>query len=176
MVNIGFPRTNCIRTDGLEPRIVPGPALWTHDNRAEPVRDLRSEGPPHPPTPEASTDTMHVVHPRAAGLDVHKMEITATVCSPEGGDPEAFSTLESGMRDLVIWLRGHGVTGAAMEATGWELPALEDAGIRVDLCAARQAGAGKPMLPTACGWLASASLVWRLRAWSCRVSSGVCAC
>ena len=87
--------------------------------------------------------TMHVVHPRAAGLDVHKMEITATVrlCSPEGGDPDtetqAFSTLESGMRGLVAWLRGHGVTGAAMEATGiyWELPydALEDAGIRVDL-------------------------------------------
>ena len=70
------------------------------------------------------TDKMHVVHPRAAGLDVHKMEITATVrlCSPEGGDPEteteAFSTLESGMRDLVAWLRGHGVTAAAMEATG----------------------------------------------------------
>ena len=24
-------------------------------------------------------DALHVVHPRAAGLDVHKMEITATV-------------------------------------------------------------------------------------------------
>lgn len=89
------------------------------------------------------TDKMHVVHPRAAGLDIHKMEITATVrlCSPEGGDPEteteAFSTLENGMRDLVAWLLGHGVTAAAMEATGiyWELPydALEDVGIRVDL-------------------------------------------
>ena len=27
------------------------------------------------------TDTMHVVHPRAAGLDVHKMQITAPICS-----------------------------------------------------------------------------------------------
>ena len=109
--------------------------------RAEPVRDLRSEGPPPNSHMEASmlTDKMHVVHPCAAGLDVHKMEITATVrlCSPEGGDPEteteAFSTLESGMRDLVAWLRGHGVTAAAMEATGLGASALEDAGIHVDL-------------------------------------------
>ena len=87
------------------------------------------------------TDKMHVVHPRAAGLDVHKMEITATVrlCPPEGGEPETgtrvFSTLESGMRDLVAWLLDHGVTAAAMEATGiyWEVPALEDAGLLVEL-------------------------------------------
>ena len=87
------------------------------------------------------TDKMHVVHPRAAGLDVHKMEITATVRSPEGGEPETgtrvFSTLESGMRDLVAWLLDHGVTAAAMEATGiyWEVPfdALEDAGLLVEL-------------------------------------------
>ena len=71
------------------------------------------------------------------------MEITATVrlCPPEGGEPETgtrvFSTLESGMRDLVAWLLDHGVTAAAMEATGiyWEVPfdALEDAGLLVEL-------------------------------------------
>ena len=34
------------------------------------------------------TDAMHVVRPRAAGLDVHKMEITATVRICEGeGEP-----------------------------------------------------------------------------------------
>ncbi len=94
------------------------------------------------------TDKMHVVHPCAAGLDVHKMEITATVrlCSPEGGDPEteteAFGTLESGMRDLVAWLRGHGVTAAAMEATGLGASALEDAGIHVDLLHAQHVKQG----------------------------------
>ena len=118
---------------------------------------------------EASTDKMHVVHPRAAGLDVHKMEIAATVrlCSPGGGDPEA--TLESGMRGLVAWL--HGVTAAAMEAIGWELPALEDAGIRVDL--AQHQGRKTDVADSM--WLARICQ-WRLRAWSCRVSSGVCAC
>ena len=86
-------------------------------------------------------EASHVVHPRAAGLDVHKMEITARLCSPEGGDPEAFSSLKSGMRNLVAWLLG--VTGAAMEATGWELPALEDADIRVDLLQARHVKQGR---------------------------------
>ena len=44
---------------------------------------------------------MHVVHPCAAGLDVHKITATVRLCSPEGGDLEAFSALESGMCDLV---------------------------------------------------------------------------
>ena len=32
-------------------------------------------------------DQMHIVHPRAAGLDVHKLQITASVrlCQPGGG-------------------------------------------------------------------------------------------
>ena len=40
-VNAGFPNPNCTRTDGLDPHIVPGPAPWTYNNRAEPVRDLQ---------------------------------------------------------------------------------------------------------------------------------------
>ena len=41
-------------------------------------------------------DALHVVHPRAAGLDIHKMEITATVgvCDGPGG---------SGLRDEVLF-------------------------------------------------------------------------
>ncbi len=120
------------------------------------------------------TDKMHVVHPRAAGLDVHKMEITATVrlCSPEGGDSEteAFSILESRMRDLVAWLLGHGVTAA--EATGLGTSALKDAG--VDLLHGQHVKQGPEKSPTAGGWPANS--VWRLRVWSCRASSGVCAC
>ena len=66
------------------------------------------------------------------------------MCSPEGGDPEtetqAFSTLENGMRDLVAWLLGHGVTAA--EATGLGTSALEDVGIRVDLLHAQHVKQG----------------------------------
>ena len=70
------------------------------------------------------TDEMHVVEPRAAGLDVHKLQVTATVrlCEPGGGLPLAatrqFSALPGGLRQLTAWLQGHGVTAAAMEGTG----------------------------------------------------------
>ena len=92
-------------------------------------------------------DELHVVHARAAGLDVHKMEITATVrLSGAGGPPAAetrrFEALPSGLRELAGWLRGLGVTAAAMEGTGvyWEAPhdALAEAGIEVQLLHAQQ--------------------------------------
>ncbi len=89
------------------------------------------------------TDDMHVACPRAAGLDVHKMHITAAVRLCEAGSGPArtatreFSALPDGLRAMTDWLRGHGVTGAAMEGTGvyWKAPfeALEDAGIAADL-------------------------------------------
>ena len=89
------------------------------------------------------TDTMHVVCPRAAGLDVHKMCITAAVrlCEAGGGPARTavreFSALPDGLRAMTDWLRGHGVTAAAMEGTGvyWKAPfeALEEAGIHADL-------------------------------------------
>ena len=92
-------------------------------------------------------DELHVVHARAAGLDVHKTEITATVrLSAAGGAPESatrrFDALPDGLRELVGWLRGHGVTAAAMEGTGvyWEAPydTLAEAGIEVQLLHAQQ--------------------------------------
>ena len=92
-------------------------------------------------------DELHVVHARAAGLDVHKMEITATVrlCGPVGVpacETRRFTALPCGLRDLAGWLCGHEVSAAAMEGTGvyWEKPydVLEDAGIEVQLLHAQQ--------------------------------------
>ena len=85
------------------------------------------------------TDSMHVIHARAAGLDVHKMQITATVRLARPGTDadvftEAFSALPSGLEALVAWLRQHRVSAALMEGTGvyWEVvhTALEEAGLR----------------------------------------------
>ena len=72
------------------------------------------------------TEGLHVVRPRAAGLDVHKMEITATVRLCEGeGEPvvetRCFSTLPSGLDEMVAWLTGHAVEAAVMEGTRSEL-------------------------------------------------------
>ena len=88
-------------------------------------------------------DDMHVVWPRAAGLDVHKMCITAAVRLCEAGRGLArtavreFSALPDGLRAMTDWLQSHSVTAAAMEGTGvyWKAPfeALEDAGIHADL-------------------------------------------
>lgn len=90
-----------------------------------------------------TVDAMHVAVPRAAGIDVHKMELTATVrlCSP--GCPGAamttrtFGTNPPQLAALAAWLNGHAVEAATMEGTGiyWIAPfrALEDAGIRAEL-------------------------------------------
>ena len=82
------------------------------------------------------TDTLHVIHACAAGLDVHKMQITATVRRARAGqdaDTEVFSALPSGLAALVDWLTGHQVSATVMEATGvyWEtvFDALDSAGI-----------------------------------------------
>lgn len=84
------------------------------------------------------TDTLHVIHARAAGLDVHKMQITASVrlARPGAGaetHTRAFSALPGGLGELVRWLLDHQVSAAVMEATGvyWEVvfEALESAGI-----------------------------------------------
>ena len=74
------------------------------------------------------TEGLHVVRPRAAGLDVHKMEITATVriCQGEGEpvmETRCFSTLPSGLEQMVAWLSDHDIEAAVMEkgpgSTGW---------------------------------------------------------
>lgn len=88
-------------------------------------------------------DDLHVVHPRAAGLDVHKLQLTATVrlCAAPGVEPtcetRTFSALASGLDALVAWLVSHRVEAAALEGTGvyWQAPwrALTGAGIEVQL-------------------------------------------
>ena len=94
-------------------------------------------------TASLPADDLHVVEARAAGLDVHKMCITAAVRLYEAATGVAraavkeFSALPDGLRAMTDWLRAHGVTAAAMEGTGvyWKAPfeALEDAGIRPEL-------------------------------------------
>ena len=89
------------------------------------------------------TDDMHVVCPRAAGLDIHKTRITVAlrVCEAGGGPArvltQEFNALPDGLQAMTDWLLDHGVTAAALESTGvyWKAPfeALEDAGIRADL-------------------------------------------
>ncbi len=89
-----------------------------------------------------ATDTLHVIHPRAAGLDIHKMQITATarLCGPGAearSETREFSALPYGLEELVDWLRARQVSAATMEATGvyWTAPfqALEEAGIEATL-------------------------------------------
>ena len=86
------------------------------------------------------TDTMHVIHARAAGLDVHKMQITAAVRLARPSTEaqvftRQFSALPSGLNALAQRLRAYEVGAAVMEGTGiyWEAPyqALEHAGIEV---------------------------------------------
>jgi len=86
------------------------------------------------------TDTMHVIHARAAGLDVHKMQITTAVrLARPGAEAEVFtrtfSALPSGLEELVAWLLEHRVSAAVIESTGiyWEAPyrALEQTGLQV---------------------------------------------
>ena len=96
----------------------------------------------------ARTHSLHVVEARAAGLDVHKLQLTATtlLCEPGGGDPlsatRAFRTTPAGLAAMTAWLRQQGVAAVAMEGTGiyWEPPyeALESAGLRISLLHAQQ--------------------------------------
>ena len=92
-------------------------------------------------------DSLHVVHPRAAGLDVHKMAITATVRLARPGETAStetreFTALPSGIAAMADWLASEGVEAALMEGTGiyWEAPfdALAEAGIRPMLVHAQQ--------------------------------------
>ncbi len=93
-------------------------------------------------------DQLHIVHARAGGLDIHKMQITAAVriCQFEAAEPSCetrtFGALPSGVEQLVRWLLEHRVEAAAMEATGvyWQRPfdALYDAGIEVQLYQSQQ--------------------------------------
>lgn len=73
---------------------------------------------------EASPDNMNVVHPCAAGLDVHKLSITASVrvwkgCGEDGEvATRTFPAKARGFAEMADWLSSRKVTAAAMEATG----------------------------------------------------------
>ena len=66
---------------------------------------------------------MQVVYARCAGLDVHKKTVSAclSVCEGEVGRQQqtrVFGTFTPELLMLADWLREHGVTHVAMEATG----------------------------------------------------------
>ena len=66
---------------------------------------------------------MQVMHARCAGLDVHKKTVVACVLISlaDGGVEKhtaSFGTMTPELLALADWLRGYGVTHAAMESTG----------------------------------------------------------
>lgn len=65
---------------------------------------------------------MEVVHPRCAGLDVHKDSVVACIrlaaANPVQQLVRTFPTHTSGLLELSEWLSAHDVTHVAMEATG----------------------------------------------------------
>jgi transposase len=66
---------------------------------------------------------MQVLHPRCAGLDVHKKTVVACILvTAEDGQVQrhlqTFSTMTSGLLALDAWLTTHEVSQAAMESTG----------------------------------------------------------
>ena len=65
---------------------------------------------------------MEVIHPRCAGLDVHKDTVVACARIVTGKEVEhhveTFATTTSGLLALEEWLAAHQVTHVAMEATG----------------------------------------------------------
>jgi transposase len=64
---------------------------------------------------------MEVLHPRCAGLDVHKDTVVAAVrcvSAPRHHEVRRFATTTAGLLALAEWLTAHGVTHVAMEATG----------------------------------------------------------
>lgn len=68
-----------------------------------------------------SMSGLDVIHPGAAGLDLHKEVIVACAPMAEGDTRHPvrkFGTYTSDLLNLAAWLKQHGVTTVAMEATG----------------------------------------------------------
>ena len=66
---------------------------------------------------------MQVVHPRCAGLDVHKKDVYGCTMVVDGKGKKhqeirRFGTVTQELLELADWLKGHGITHVAMEATG----------------------------------------------------------
>lgn len=77
----------------------------------------------HAETLRKNTFAMKVEHKCCAGLDVHKRVVVACVLKGEPGqepvsETKSFGTTTSEVMEMLEWLKGHGVTHAAMEATG----------------------------------------------------------
>jgi hypothetical protein len=94
---------------------------------------------------------MDIVHPRVAGIDVHKKIIWVAVRLP-GERPgertvvvKSFRTFWRQLQKMAAWLAELGVSDAAMESTGvfwWPVyHALAQAGIGVCVCNAAQCAA-----------------------------------
>lgn len=68
---------------------------------------------------------MDIVHPRVAGIDVHKRQITVAVRLPGDGPGERrqvtknFKTFWRGLQKMAAWLVELGVTDVAMESTSF---------------------------------------------------------
>ncbi len=87
---------------------------------------------------------MDIVHPRVAGIDVHKKVIWVAVRLPGEAPGErtvvtrSFTTFWRQLQKMAAWLAELGVTDAAMESTGvfwWPVyHALAQAGIEVCVC------------------------------------------
>src|SRR5437870_9195634 len=78
---------------------------------------------------------MEVVHPRCAGLDVHKKTVVACVLVPERKEVRTFGTVTDELLRLADWLASEQVTHVAMESTGvyWKPPynLLEGTGLEL---------------------------------------------
>lgn len=61
---------------------------------------------------------LELVVERAAGLDVPKARVVATVQTPAGRATRTFGTMTGDLEQLAAWLRAHAVTHVAMESTG----------------------------------------------------------
>src|SRR5215212_4583334 len=76
------------------------------------------------PTPAArEEEAMEVLHPRCAGLDVHKQTVVACArLAAAGGEVvrevRTFGTTTASLLELAEWLTENGCTHGAMEATG----------------------------------------------------------
>jgi transposase len=119
---------------------------------------------------------MDIVHPRVAGIDVHKKIIWVAVRLPgerPGGRTvtvRRFATFWRQLQKMAVWLAELGVTHAAMESTGvfwWPVyHALAGAGLQVCVCNAAHMRnvPGRKRDITDCQWIAELHEFGLLRA------------
>jgi transposase len=95
---------------------------------------------------EVNLNDMTIIHQVAAGLDIHKEVIVASVVGlkdvPDGCETKKFGTFKKNLEELAKWLLDREVELVIMESTGvyWNRPlrVLQDAGVNVVLCNARE--------------------------------------